>query len=89
MISKDISRPEAQIEAGRLSARCTERSSSMRKLRLAEEYSRKVLNDDERTRESSSHSSARASKTQELVKKTINDAIHLKKAFEYGERSTE
>ena len=61
----------------------------MRKLRQAEEYSRKVLNDDERTRESSSHSSARASETQELVKKTIDDAMYLKKAFEHGEKSLE
>ena len=63
MIGKDISRPEVNIESRRLSERCIERSSSQRKMKLEEEFSRKVLNDDERTRATSSHSAARANET--------------------------
>ena len=64
------------------------RSTTMRKANQQEEFSRRVLRDDERTRATSSHSSARASETQELVKQTLDDAVNLKRTFEYGEKST-
>ena len=63
MIGKDITRPEAKIESGRLTEKCVERSNSMRKMKLQVEFSNQVLKDDERTRATSSCSSARASET--------------------------
>ena len=81
---KNITTTNAMVEAGRLTDRAKQRTESQRKLLLDLDFTKKVLQDDERTSSNSSRSSSRAKETSELVQKTLEETKHLKVTFEKG-----